>query len=70
MTDWNTYESCDLVEIVQGGNNWLTPGSPDDKYTKPLMEAVENGILSRDVLVESVSCLLYMIATLKKRRKS
>jgi beta-glucosidase len=69
MTDWNTYDSCDFVEIILGGNNWLTPGSTDDKFTKPLMEAVNSGRLPAAILRESVTYLLCTVATLHSRRE-
>lgn len=67
MTDWNTYDSCDPVEIILGGNNWLTPGAPDDKYTKPLMDAISEGRLPIEVLQESVTYLLRTVAKLYKK---
>jgi Beta-glucosidase-related glycosidases len=66
MTDWNTYDSCDPVEIILGGNNWLTPGSADDTFTKPLKEAVESGRLPLPVLKESVGWLLKAVARMKR----
>lgn len=68
VTDWNTYDSCDLVEIILGGNNWLTPGSSDDKFTKPLEEAVESGRLPLPILRESAAYLLKTIAVLRRRK--
>ncbi len=62
MTDWNSYESCDIVEMVLGGNNWITPGSMDDKYTKPLAEAIANGKLSIECLRESVTYVIKAVA--------
>jgi len=69
MTDWNSYDSCDLVDIVLGGNNWLTPGSLDDTHTKPLIDAFKSGRLPIAVLQESVAYLLYTVVALKRRRK-
>lgn len=66
MTDWNTYESCDIVDMILGGNNWLTPGSTDDKFTAPLQAAVDDGRLPLDVLQESVMHLLKAIARLAR----
>ncbi|MGO4583258.1 glycoside hydrolase family 3 N-terminal domain-containing protein [Arthrobacter sp. 2RAF6] len=64
MTDWNSYDTCDVVDMVAGGNNWLTPGSQDETYTKPIIEAVKNGALPEAKLRESVTHLLRLIATL------
>lgn len=70
MTDWNTYDSCDMVSILLAGNNWLTPGSADDRFTKPLEEAVADGRLPLPVLQESVGRMLHVIALLHQRRKN
>lgn len=69
MTDWNTYDSCDMVDILLAGNNWLTPGSSDEKFTGPLEKAVESGRLPLDVLRESVGRLLWTVAELHRRRE-
>lgn len=58
MTDWNSYDSCDIVEMVLAGNNWITPGTPDGRWTTPLEEAVADGRLPEEVLRESVCWLL------------
>lgn len=68
MTDWGSYDSCDIVDMVLGGNNWITPGTADDKYTAPLRAAVADGRLPVDVLQESVSYLLRVIARLSSAR--
>lgn len=43
MTDWTSYNTCDPVEAVRAGNCWLTPGSEDNTYTKPIEDAVADG---------------------------
>lgn len=54
MTDWDSYQTCDPVKAVAGGNSWLTPGSPDDKYTKPIEDGVKDGIVDIDRLRDNV----------------
>jgi len=65
MTDWNTYDTCDIVEMINGGNNWITPGSKDDKFTSQIEQAIADGRLSRDCLVESVAYLIRALAKLQ-----
>ncbi len=66
MTDWGSYDTCDVVDMVLGGNNWITPGSRDDTYTRPIVEAVASGRLPLDRLRESVAHLLRTIAVLRR----
>lgn len=64
MTDWGSYASADVVDMVAGGNNWITPGSADDEFTAPIVAAVQEGRLSERRLRQSVSYLLRVIAEL------
>lgn len=68
MTDWNSYDSCDIVEMVAAGNNWITPGSSDDKFTKPLEDAIASGTLSVECLRQSVSYLIKAVAKLQRNK--
>lgn len=68
MTDWNSYQTCDMIDMLLAGNNWLTPGSADDTYTRPLEEAVKAGRLPVSVLQESVGRMLRTVAAIYKRR--
>jgi|SRR4051812_16482082 beta-glucosidase len=68
MTDWNSYDTCDVVDMIAGGNNWLTPGGPDDTHTRRLEEAVDSGRLPEARLRESVTFLIRTIARLKTAR--
>lgn len=61
MTDWNSYDTSDVVEMIRSGNNWLTPGTKDDTFTKPLMYAVADGRLSVERLRESASYIARVI---------
>ena len=64
MTDWNAYDTVDVVDMLLGGMNWLTPGSDDDTYTRPLVAAVRSGRLPEGRLRESAAHLLGAIAKL------
>ena len=61
MTDWNSYDTSDVVEMIRSGNNWLTPGTKDDTFTKPLVYAVADGRLSVERLRESASYIARVI---------
>lgn len=64
MTDWGSYDTCDVVDMVIGGNNWITPGGLDETFTAPLVEAVSSGLLPEWRLRQSVSHLLQVVAEL------
>lgn len=58
MTDWNSYSTCDPTKAIAAGNNWLTPGSPDDKYTKPIVDAVNSGKITLSRLQDNAKYLV------------
>ena len=58
MTDWSSYDTADLTEMVNAGISWITSGSSDDTYTAPLEKAAEEGRLDIRRLKENVSYLL------------
>jgi beta-glucosidase len=64
MTDWNSYDSADIVAAIQAGNSWMTPGSEDDQYVKPIIEGVISGRIDRDRLEKNV---FYLLKTIIKR---
>ncbi|MFD0031486.1 glycoside hydrolase family 3 N-terminal domain-containing protein [Streptomyces sp. NPDC055059] len=64
MTDWHAYDTCDVDEMVIAGNNWITPGSPDDTFTAPIVAAVTDGRLTVDELRASVTHLVRVVAEL------
>lgn len=68
MTDWNSYDTCDVVDMIAGGNNWLTPGGPDDTHTGRLEKAVTSGRLPEARLREGTTFLIRTIARLKAAR--
>ncbi len=45
MTDWNSYDTADVVTAVRAGNSWMTPGTLDDTLTQPIVRAVEDGTI-------------------------
>ncbi len=66
MTDWESYESIDVAAAVQAGNCWITPGSKDDTYVKPIVEGVKTGIIDEERLRENVH---YMLEVIGKRAR-
>ncbi|MFK8243398.1 MULTISPECIES: glycoside hydrolase family 3 N-terminal domain-containing protein [unclassified Facklamia] len=61
MTDWNSYDSIDIIKAVSAGNTWITPGSADDTYTKPIIEAVKQGEIDLLRLKDNVGRLLSVV---------
>lgn len=68
MTDWNSYASVDIVDMARAGMNWITPGSGDDTWTRPLVDAVSAGTLSEDRLRDDVEHLVRALALLVRWR--
>jgi beta-glucosidase len=66
MTDWNSYDTADVVEAVAAGNCWMTPGSPDNTYVTPIIEGVREGRIERARLEKNVKYLLNV--TIKRSR--
>ena len=61
MTDWTSYDTADIAEMVQAGNCWITPGSKDDTYTSQIVRGIEDG---RIELARLQSNVAYMIRTM------
>ena len=61
MTDWDSYATMDVRDAVDAGNCWMTPGSMDDTYVKPIVDGVASGRVRLDRLRENVA---YIIKTL------
>jgi len=45
MTDWTSYDTCDVAKMAAAGNCWITPGSTDDTYTSRIIKGVEDGTI-------------------------
>jgi len=69
MTDWGSYDTVSVPELVQAGNCWITPGSMDDTYTAPIVEGVKNGTVELDRLRENVTYMLRTIVRFAKIRR-
>ncbi len=61
MTDWTSYDTVDVAEMVEAGMSWITPGSQDDTYTKPIVEGVASGKIRLARLQENVQHLIETI---------
>lgn len=61
MTDWGSYETVDIVEAVQAGNCWLTPGTNDDTYVLPIVNGVKEGKIDQARLEKNVWYLLKIV---------
>lgn len=61
MTDWNSYDTADVVSAVQAGNCWFTPGSSDDTYVRPIVEGVKDGRIQEDRLRANVRNMLRVV---------
>ena len=68
MTDWCSYDTADVVEMMKAGISWVTPGSSDETYTAPIEAAVNEGRLSRGQLEENAFYLLRALRELEKRK--
>ena len=64
MTDWNAYDTADVVASIQAGNCWMTPGNTDDTYVTPIV----NGVLDGKIDIERLrSNVRYMLRVVQKR---
>lgn len=68
MTDWGSYDTIDMVEMVKAGNCWICDGGP--KWVKKLKAAVKRGDVSRAVLENNVRWLIGTFAELSRRSKA
>lgn len=62
MTDWTSYDTADIVEMVQAGNCWITPGSLDDTFTAQIVEGVKDGRIEKARLIENVAWIIRVMA--------
>lgn len=65
MSDWNSYDTSDMGNMVRAGISFLTPGSGDDFRVKPLRDELSAGRLSRNTLVRNVARIVRTIAKRK-----
>jgi beta-glucosidase len=61
MTDWNSYDTVDVAAAVQAGNCWMTPGTTDNTYVKPIVDGVRDGKISLSRLRNNVRYLLRVV---------
>jgi beta-glucosidase len=61
MTDWNSYDSADVVSAVQAGNCWMTPGTTDNTYVTPIVNGVHQGEIDIERLKSNVRYMLRVI---------
>lgn len=64
MSDWDTYDTVEVVGMVAAGNCFITPGGKNDKHVKPLIKAVKEKRLSRGVLEDNIR---YIVRVILKR---
>ena len=58
MTDWNSYNTVDMVDSVNAGVSWLTPGENDGSRVAVLLKAIEAGRISRARLEENIKRMI------------
>lgn len=62
MTDWGGYGDKGMPGLLAAGVSWIAPGSNDDTYVTPIVEALASEELSRgrvqDNLVRMVKALV------------
>ena len=63
MTDWGSYDTVKITEMVESGNCWITPGSTDTRFTDQIIEGVKRGEIQLARLQENT---LYLIRTMAR----
>lgn len=61
MTDWNSYDTVDMVKAINAGISWLTPGERDGSRVKILLSALQNGKLSRKCLEDRAARIIQVV---------
>lgn len=68
MTDWDSYDTIDMVSMVNAGTGWISSGG--GKKVKELQAAAKAGKVSRAVLERNVYFLLNALCRLSGRREN
>ena len=66
MTDWTSYDSANVQEMVAAGNAWITPGSTDNTYTDMIVEGVNEKKISLGRLQDNVRRIIKALLWLNK----
>lgn len=61
MTDWNSYDTADVVSAIQAGNCWITPGTTDNTYVTPIIKGVEEGKINIERLRSNIRHMLKVV---------
>lgn len=61
MTDWNSYDTADMIAAVNAGISWLTPGEADGSRVAVLEQAIAENRLSRGTLQRNVLRILQVL---------
>lgn len=70
MSDWNSYDTSDIVTMTESGISLVTPGSDDDKFTSVLYNALQNGRITRDELLRNIVRIVKIeVKRISKRAK-
>ena len=62
MTDWTTYDTVDVAAMAEAGNSFITPGTQDDTYVRPILEGLEKGTVSIRRLREDAAWIIRTLA--------
>ena len=62
MSDWGSYDTVDIVEMVAAGNCWITPGSKDDRFPSCIRRGISEGRITEARLRENVYFILKTVA--------
>lgn len=66
MTDWNGYGNLGMDRLAAAGVGWIAPGSLDDTFVTPIVEALASGKLSRARLQNNLAGLIKVIIKYRK----
>lgn len=69
MTDWGSYNTVPIEDIVNAGNCWLTPGSNDEEFTSVIEEGVRSGKIDLQRLKDNVYKIIKSIQKIKENKQ-